>query len=154
MSRSGSVRRMLASACRMVQLQRAISAVGMFSLFEAMLQDGLDCSNGLREAETILKRAGETALQERFADFQLAINVLKHGRGRSYDVLIAKAAALAFRMKRPGEWCFQGDISEIATLEVDDAFVHACAAIIREVTEAVQKGLARGTPHAIAHYEI
>jgi hypothetical protein len=37
----------------MLQLQKAISAVGMFSLFEAMLQDGLECSDGFREAHAI-----------------------------------------------------------------------------------------------------
>lgn len=39
----------------MVRLQKAISAVGVFSMFEAMLQDSLECSNGFREAEKILE---------------------------------------------------------------------------------------------------
>jgi hypothetical protein len=38
--------------------------------------------------------AGELALKERFSEFQLAVNVLKHGRGRSYDALVAKAGSL------------------------------------------------------------
>jgi hypothetical protein len=130
----------LVKALQMVSLQKAISAVGMFSLFEAMLQDGLECSDGFREAGDILDRQGDTALKERFVDLQLAINVLKHGLGRSYDVLIAKAELLPFRIKRPGEFFFEGDVSEIATLiEVDDAFVLSCAEVIRQVSEAVRK---------------
>jgi hypothetical protein len=131
----------LVKALQMVQLQTAISAVGMFSLFEAMLQDGLECSDGFRKAEEILEGEGETALKERFVDLQLAINVLKHGRGRSYDALIAKADRLPFRIKRLGEaFFFEGDVSEIATLiQVDGAFVLNCAEVIRQVSETVQK---------------
>lgn len=131
----------LVKALQMVQLQKAILAVGMFSLFEAMLQDGLECSDGFREAGEILDREGEMVLKERFVDLQLAINVLKHGRGRSYDALIAKADRLPFRIKRPGEaFFFEGDVSEIATLiEVDDAFVLNCLEVIRQVSETVQK---------------
>jgi len=89
-------------ALQMVRLQKAISAVGIFSLFEAMLQDGLACSDGFREAGEILERDGAMELKERFVDVQLAINVLKHGRGRSYDALVAKADRLPFRSKDPG----------------------------------------------------
>jgi hypothetical protein len=110
-------------------------------VFEAMLQDGLECTDGFREAEEILEREGETALKERFVDLQLAINVLKHGRGRSYNCLIAKADRLSFRIKRPGEpFFFEGDVSEIpALIEADDAFVLGCAAVIRQVSETVRK---------------
>ena len=131
----------LVKALQMVQLQKAISAVGMFSLFEAMLQDGLECRNGFREAELILEGEGETALKEQFVDLQNAINSLKHGRGRSYDALVAKADRLPFRIKRPGDaFFFEGDVSEIATLvEVDDAFVLNCAEIISKISIIVQK---------------
>ena len=130
----------LGKALQIVQLQKAISAVGMFSLFEAMLQDCLGCSDGFREAQEILERAGETALKERFVDLQQAINVLKHGRGRSYDALILRADRLPFKIKRPGEtFFFEGDVSEIATLiDVDDAFVLNCAKVIRQVTETIR----------------
>lgn len=135
----------LVKTLQMVQLQKAISAVGMFSLFEAMLQDGLECRDGFREAEKILEREGETALKERFVDLQRAINVLKHGRGRSYDALIAKADRLPFKIKGLGEaFFFEGNISEAATLiEVDDAFVLSCAEVIREVSVTLQKSRLR-----------
>ncbi len=131
----------LVDVIRMTQLQKAISAVGMFSMFEALLQDGLSCRDGFKGAEALLDQAGETALKERFVDLQLAINVLKHGRGRSYDVLIARADRLPFRIKRIGDTFFcEGDVAEIATLiEVDDAFVVHCAFVIRQVSEAVRR---------------
>lgn len=131
----------LVKALQMVQLQKTILAVGMFSLFEAILQDGLSCSDGFREAVDILDREGEAVLKERFSDLQLAINVLKHGRGRSYDALVAKTGVLPFRVKLPGEAFFcEGDVSEVSTLiEVDDTFVLNCAEIIREVSEAVRR---------------
>lgn len=131
----------LVNALQMIQLQRVISAVGMFSIFEAKLQDGLGCTDGFREVQSILDAAGEPALKEQFADLQLAINVLKHGRGRSYDALVVKADRLPFRVKRPGEaFFFEGDVSEVTTLvEVDDAFVVGCANVIRRVSESVQK---------------
>jgi hypothetical protein len=131
----------LVKALQMVQMQKVISAVGMFSIFEAMLQDALECEDGFREAQNILDGAGETALKERFVDLQRAINVLKHGRGRSYDALVEKADRLPFRVKQPGEaFFFEGDVSEVSTLiEVDDAFVRSCAEVIRQVSEIVQK---------------
>lgn len=79
---------------QLVQLQKAISAVGMFSMFEAMLQNGLGGTDSFREAQTILDAAGESALKDQFVDLKLAINVLKHGRGRSYDALAVKADRL------------------------------------------------------------
>jgi hypothetical protein len=58
----------LVKTLQMIQLQKAILAVGMFSLFEAILQDGLSCSDGFREAIDILNREGEAVLKERFND--------------------------------------------------------------------------------------
>jgi len=131
----------LVKSLQMVQLQRVISAVGMFSIFEAMLQDGLNCSEGFRGAAEVLTQQGDLDLQARFADLQLAINVLKHGRGRSYDALVSKAATLPFRVKLPHEdFFYEGDVGEVSTLvEVNDAFVLRCADLIREVTVAMGK---------------
>jgi len=130
----------LVKSLQMVQLQKVISAVGMFSIFEAMLQYTQSCSEGFRGAAQILERQGEFALKERFEDLQLAINVLKHGRGRSYDALLSKAASLPFRVKLPDEAFFvEGDVAEVSTLgEIDDAFVIRCANVIREVSGAMR----------------
>jgi hypothetical protein len=131
----------LVKSLQMVQLQKAISAVGMFSMFESMLQDGLNCKDGFNEAKKILAYAGETDLKDRFNDWYLAINVLKHGRGHSFDRLLAKVAELPFRIKHPGEEFFrEGDISEVSTLiQVDNAFVQNCASLIREVSVTINR---------------
>jgi hypothetical protein len=131
----------LVKTLQMVQLQRAISAVGMFSLFEAALQDGLGCRDGFREAYLILDEDGQTELKQQFYDLQCAVNVLKHGRGRSYDELVKRGAALSFRILRPGESFFdEGDVSEISTLvEVNDQFVLECADAIRQVSAVIRR---------------
>ena len=135
---SGAIR--LVKALQMVQLQKVIMAVGMFSIFEASLQSALSCKEGFRKANDLLETAGKTDLKRRFTDLQIAINVLKHGHGRSYDDLIKRVADLDFRVRLPGQAFFEeGDVSEIATLvEVDDPFVTSCARVIREVSEAIR----------------
>ncbi|MDF1929659.1 hypothetical protein PGH45_05695 [Legionella pneumophila] len=87
----------------MVQLQKAILTVGMFSMFEANLQDILGCKNGFARAKEILKNKGQSTTKERFDDLCCAINVLKHGRGDSYNTLVKKAKNLPFRVKLPHE---------------------------------------------------
>jgi hypothetical protein len=88
-----------------------------------------------------LERSGEIDLRNRFSFFLHAINVLKHGRGRSYDALIAMHASLPFRIKRPGEHSFfEGDVSEVATLvEVDDRFLQECADLVAQVAGVINK---------------
>jgi hypothetical protein len=130
----------LVKTLQMVQLQKAISAVGMFSMFDAILQDQLQCKDGFKKADQILEIQGESVLREKFSNLQLAVNVLKHGKGRSYQALVEKSSALPFRVKLPDEHFFnEGDISEISTLvEVDDPFVLLCAEVIHAVSVAVQ----------------
>jgi hypothetical protein len=124
----------------MVQLQKVISTVGMFSIFEALLQDRLGCAEGFKEADALLDSANAVVLKEHFSTLKLAINVLKHGKGRSYNELLAMPA-LPFKLKKPSEDFFnEGDVAEMQTLiEVDDAFVIDCAKTIREITEVIQK---------------
>ncbi len=131
----------LVKTLQMIQLQKTILAVGMFSIFEANLQEGLACKNGLKEAKKILEAEGETDMKERFEDLYFAVNVLKHGRGDSYDRLVEKAGTLPFRIKLPGESFFcEGDVSEVSTLvEVDDAFVQRCGDVISEVSEVIRR---------------
>ena len=132
---------LLVKTLQMVQLQKVIFAVGMFSIFESDLQEGLNCSNGFDEAKKILENVGALDLKERFEDLFLAVNVLKHGRGRSYDVLVVKADILPFRIKLPNEsFFFEGDVSEISTLvEVDDAFVQLCGRVISDVSKSIRR---------------
>lgn len=131
----------LVKTLQMIQLQKAILAVGMFSIFEASLQEGLSCSNGFCEAKKIMDDEGELDIKERFEVLFLAINVLKHGRGRSYDTLVAKAETLPFKIKLPDEsFFFEGDVSEVSTLvEVDDAFVQHCGDVISDVSGVIRR---------------
>jgi hypothetical protein len=126
---------------QMIQLHRAVIAVGIFSLFESTVQDRLECRDGFAAVRECLERLGEVDLGNRFSLFVSAVNVLKHGRGRSYDALIAMGADLPFRIKRPGEDFFsEGDVSEVATLiEVDDRFVRECAGLVAQVAGVINK---------------
>jgi len=126
---------------QMINLHKAVLAVGMFSIFEAHLQDNLDCTNGFSEAEKILNEAGENDIKECFNDLILAVNVLKHGRGRSYDALVERANQLPFRVKLPDEsFFYEGDVSEISTLvEVNDAFVELCSKSIEDISNVVRQ---------------
>ena len=96
----------LVKTLQMIQLQKAIFAVGMFSVFEANLQESLSCTNGFDKAKKILEDEGELDIKVRFDNHILAINVLKHGCGRSYDALVANAKSLPFRIKLPNESFF------------------------------------------------
>ena len=61
-----------------------IHGVGMFSIFEARLQEIFkDANYAFDQAEKVLKEKDEFALYEKFHDLRQAINVLKHGDGKS-----------------------------------------------------------------------
>ncbi|MCA9563650.1 MAG: hypothetical protein KC561_09185 [Myxococcales bacterium] len=126
---------------QMVRLQKTIFAVGMLSVFEAILQNDLNCDDGFVEARRVLDCAGEEDLKSELDRLLLAINVLKHGRGRSYEKLVAQSDSLSFRIKLPDDaFLEEGDVSEINTLiEVDDAFVQLCGNVISRVAAAVKR---------------
>ena len=134
---SGST--ILVKNLQMIQLQKAIFAVGMFSMFDATLQNQLSCKNGFEGAKNVLKKKQNLELHDRFDQFICAINVLKHGEGRSYDALVSKSELLPFKIKLLGKNFFdEGDISEINTLiEVDDNFVLDCADLIDKVSNEI-----------------
>ena len=135
---SGATR--LVRALQGISLQKAIFATGMFSLFEAELQDVLNDEYAFKAAKALLKEGGDIVLCEEFGNYADAINVLKHGRGRSYDRLVRRHYALPFRVKLPDESFFdEGDVSEVSTLiYVDDAFVTACADVIDRVAATLR----------------
>lgn len=102
------------------------------------MQDGLNCFDGFAELRKILLSEQDLAL--RFEQFAAAVNVLKHGRGRSYDWLLSMREALPFILKaRDQHFFFEGDVSEPDTLVlVDDAFVRSCAELVQALIDAVQ----------------
>jgi len=122
-----------------MNLQRMIHAVGMFSIFEAHLQRGLNCKNGFKEAESILDEAGQGTLKEDFHNCYLAINALKHGDGASYDKLVGKISTLNFVVETPTTPTFEeGDVSGVIGLvRVDDAFIENCLELIKNVSECI-----------------
>ena len=126
---------------QMISLNKVVLAVGMFSIFEAHLQDNLDCKNGFSEANKILNQAEKHDIHDCFNDLILAVNVLKHGKGRSYETLVERANQLPFRVKLPDEsFFYEGDVAEISTLvEVDDAFVELCSKSIEDVSNVVRQ---------------
>ncbi|EMX9090463.1 hypothetical protein AAH342_001371 [Klebsiella oxytoca] len=131
---------------QMLQLQRSIFAVGMFSIFEAHLQNGLSCQNGFKEVRTILDAAGKHELKERFDNYYLAINALKHGDGASYRQLVTKINDLEFDVETPHTPVYEeGDVSAIKSLiKTDDAFIQGCAELIREISVTISEHVQRG----------
>lgn len=124
-----------------LQLGKVVTAVGIFSIFEARLQDGLNCPDGFAELRRILLSASEHDLELRFRQFAAAVNVLKHGRGRSYDWLLSSQEVLPFVLKaRDQRFFFEGDVSEPNTLVlVDDAFVRDCADLVEASIDVLQR---------------
>lgn len=123
-----------------LNLQKMIHIVGLFSIFEAHLQQGLACRNGFKEAALILEQAGEYALKEDFNNFYLAINALKHGDGKSYKSLISKISTLNFVVESSNTPTFEeGDVSGIfGRVRVDDGFIENCLEIIEKVSKCIK----------------
>lgn len=130
----------LVKSLRMIQLQKAIFAIGMFSIFESMIQDWFLYKDGFNDVKKILEEKGNNTLLNKFNDFYLAINVLKHGKGKSYDKLVSRAESLPFRIKKKDEnFFFEGDVSEVDTLiEVDDKFIKECANLLVQVCDEIE----------------
>lgn len=130
-------------ALQAVRLQRAVLAVGMFSIFDAHLQSALKTKDGFRAASALLRARGQTDLDHRFTAMQAAINALKHGEGRSYEQLLETADSVPFRVKRESEIFFdEGDVGEVRGLvQADEAFLRQVAGLIVEVSDAVRAEL-------------
>jgi hypothetical protein len=135
-----SARTPLVTALRMLRLQRAILVTGMFSLFESLLQSEMGWTEPFDRLKEHLIQSGNTELVEAFNDYQLAINVLKHGNGRGYRQLLAKSPKLEFKVKPKGEALFfEGDVSEVSVLiDVNEQFVRRCAVLIQEVSAIIR----------------
>jgi hypothetical protein len=71
-----------------------LAAVDLFSLFEARMQHHFRRGPFSRKLRSLLLEAGKTDLAERFHQYYLAINVLKHGKGASYRELSSTSNTL------------------------------------------------------------
>ena len=72
---------------QMIELQKVIISIGMFSMFDAIVQNELNCKNGFKIINEILIDKNEIELQNSFQDLSMAINVLKHGKGSETSLL-------------------------------------------------------------------
>lgn len=135
---SGATR--LVNALRVFRLQRAILAVGMFSMFEALLQSKLKWTQPFSQLDDYLRKHDKRHLASAINDYKLAINVLKHGEGRSHQELLARADKLEFRVRADGGHFYgEGDVSDLGILvDADDQFVRRCAELIEQASEAIR----------------
>ncbi len=132
---SGATR--LVMTLRIIRLQKALLAIGMFSIYESFLQVGMGWGElyAFDELERHLNKHGENRIAQIFNDYRLAVNVLKHGKGKSYSRLVERISELEFKVKPPSDGFFsEGDVSEVTSvlIDVDDDFVARCAAVIEE----------------------
>ena len=75
---------------------------------------------------------------KRFELFKSAINVLKHGRGPSYDELLRQKELIPFKVKRSELFFNEGDIAEILMLiDVDDQFIVDCVDLVINLSKVI-----------------
>lgn len=124
---------------QMLQLQNAIVAIGIFSLFESFMQGHFMVGHSISHIKEVLKRTQPELLKE-FEMYRMAINVLKHGRGTSHDQLLQCRDRLPFQLREYHEEpFFEGDVSEIATLiQVDDMFLLDASRVISAVYRTLE----------------
>jgi len=129
----------LVNSLRMLRLQKAVLATGMFSLFEALLQDQLKWNDPFKNLNAYLKDHGHPDLASTIYDYYLAVNVLKHGQGPSYTKLAARRASLEFAVGSPDQPYSEGDVSEVAVLiDADEKFVRRCAELIEQAADVIR----------------
>jgi len=138
-------------ALQMINLQKAIIAIGIFSMFESQLQDYFINNDLIKEEypesckknfyysfktlKAILKDKNEKDLLTKFEIYDDAINTLKHGKGSGYYSLLKKENR-PFKIKKNDEcFYFEGDVDEINSLiEVDNKFVNNCSQLLKNIS--------------------
>ena len=65
-----------------------LEAVDIFSLFEARMQHHFKRGPFSRKLKSLLLESQQTDLADKFYQYYLAMNVLKHGKGASYRELL------------------------------------------------------------------
>lgn len=116
-----------------------IVGVGVIGTFEGMLQSHFGWVDAYTELDKLLRNKKRDDLADRLLNYRLAVNVLKHGEGRSYDRLLTSRAALPFAIKGRGEAFFdEGDISEVGGLvDTRGPFIENCVEIINEIRDEI-----------------
>lgn len=85
---------------RMATVEIEVTVVGVFSLFEARMQPNFPRGSFFKQLRKHLIEAGQSELADQVHYYYLAVNVLKHGRGSSYEEL-RKVPNLPFVLKQP-----------------------------------------------------
>ena len=97
-------------------MRATIVATGTISVFEGLLQQSLGWKDPFPELDEHLREHGLDDLAERFLDYRAAINVFKHGAGKSHDRLLARSARLDFPVRELHQPTHdEGDVSEVST---------------------------------------
>ena len=124
---------------RFARMQLVMTAVGGFSMLEGILEQSMGWTKPYQELEQRLRESGHASLADTLMTFKMAINVLKHGYGESYERL-KRRSNLPFRVKLPEQQFFdEGDVSEIPGLILaDHRFVHSCARVIEQAFTSLQ----------------
>jgi len=127
---------------RTFRLQRSVLAIGIFSIYESLLKDEFGWTDPFNELTKALQNRGYNAISDKFGDYRKAINVLKHGLGRSHDQLIKRAEELEFSIKPSYESFFieEGDVSEGQSLiDVGSGFVARCIDLIDQSLTVIRR---------------
>lgn len=138
-----SVATVYINGLRLAKVQNVCMIVGAFGLLEAevsTLDAYRDARKPLQALISQLERDGKERLARRLWVLVKAVNVLKHGEGRSYSSLLGIQDRPSYlRVKaRPDDFFCEGDVSEVPTLvDVDSAFVAAAVDVLSEVLEAI-----------------
>ena len=115
----------------------AASAVGCVSLYESRLKKTFGWAVPFKELQEWLSQNNQSALALEVELLVMAINVLKHGEGRSLSTLQNFAGKLPFDLHLgDGEFdvCFQPEL-----ISVGPDFVEYCADLIERTWKEVQQ---------------
>lgn len=125
---------------RTCSMASTIIAVGVIGTFEGMLQRHFGWVDAYPELDNVLRGKGRADLADQLLDYRLAVNVLKHGEGRSYDKLLNRRKSLPFAIKGKGEAFFEeGDVSQVGDLaDTRGPFIDHCVAIINEIRNVLE----------------
>ena len=96
----------------MATVQVEVAVVGVFSLFEARMQPQFPKGPFFKQLKAHLIELGQPELATSIWHYYLAVNVLKHGHGSSYEEL-RKTPGLPFSIKQLDDVFFdEGGVAE------------------------------------------
>lgn len=135
---SGATR--LLSGVDICHTQLATSSVGVFSIYESRLQSGFGWGNPFDEVMKRVNAAGHCHEAKQFDNYRLAINVLKHGTGKSHNKLLDRHDQLEFEVQKVfGDLNQEGDVcppSDLVVVSVQ--FLERCCDLVEQTWKVVK----------------